>query len=513
MRGFIREYGLFAISLIGIACFLGIFSTMLSGDNSIVVTYLKNTVDMGTDGGKGSPSKDSFGITGIVTKEVNGVFTSQPYFEVADNKSYTFEPVNMGTENFDYSTLSDVSSAADTALKNAQGSEHTIIKRDFLLNGIEVFYTDKDGNKVKIPNDEITINLTIYEPQMEYASNTSSDTSLHSVSITGKILYEDVRAVDKYGNYILDDNGDYVLTSRVAYKRNSRDRGLPSTELAANDYRDYGTYIIDFGGISKSEGYSAEEVASSDEQGIEEYNLSSDLPYKIKAVYRVKHDTISTEYTAIYTNTLRYQSQRAMDIYNAYFTNGDRNALALNEEEKNPVSVMMMRNPALKYEWEYVPPELPDEELELDDEPVVEEFDSILDGGTDSDDNSNPDNSLNPDSSSSSNSDTDSSQADFTGSDTSQTDSTGSNTSDTVEGGSENTDSTGGSSQTDTSGGSSQTDSSGDNSQTDSTGSDTSTELEGSSENIDSSGGSSQTDSDTSEETHSESASDESTDS
>lgn len=341
MRNIIQEYGLFAIAAVGIIAFFIVLRTFLVGDTSVVANQALAAVDMGTDGGTIAPTEDSWGITNVTTDSSK---TSFPYFEIADSKKYVIMPDNVGTEDI-------------------LGSEETYIERDFLLDGVHAYY-DVNGVKTEIPQSSIVINLIIYEPKMELAVNTEDDASKQSIAITGQMVTEQVRAVDKFGNFILDDDGNYVLTTRAAYLRNSRDRGIPSEELAATDYQDYGTYIIDFGGLSSGT-YTADEIKESDYQGLTEWALSSDLPYKVKVIYRVKNGTLNSEYTAIFTNQMRNQRPRAEKLYEDFFTEGVRNYSELNKE---PVAVMNLLPEVEDYSWEGYTPELPDEEEEEEEE-------------------------------------------------------------------------------------------------------------------------------------------------
>lgn len=343
MRNIIQEYGLFAIAAVGIIAFFIVLRTFLVGDTSVVANQALAAVDMGTDGGTIAPTEDSWGITNVTTDSSK---TSFPYFEIADSKKYVIMPDNVGTEDI-------------------LGSEETYIERDFLLDGVHAYY-DVNGIKTEIPQSSIVINLIIYEPKMELAVNTEDDASKQSIAITGQMVTEQVRAVDKFGNFILDDDGNYVLTTRAAYLRNSRDRGIPSEELAATDYQDYGTYIIDFGGLSSGT-YTADEIKESDYQGLTEWALSSDLPYKVKVIYRVKNGTLNSEYTAIFTNQMRNQRPRAEKLYEDFFTEGVRNYSELNKE---PVAVMNLLPEVEDYSWEGYTPELPDEEEEEEEEPT-----------------------------------------------------------------------------------------------------------------------------------------------
>lgn len=277
MWGFFKEYGLFIVSCLGIACFLFIFKWLLiSEQTSLVNSYTSARVYQtsyvnGKDTWTGT--EQALGIDNSIT----GV--TIPRFVVSPSKEYVIKAPSNDVATYQ-------------------------LTRDMLMDGVSAFCGSED-----ITNSTVVV-VTQYIPEFVLADNSDSEESDpddKSVAVTGKKVTEEVMAIDKFGNIIKDSQGHPILTTRVKYQTKSG-VAFDSTKLKSDDLTNYGRF------------YSEEFNGSG--TGI---TLKSDYPYKFKVVYRVTKGTMKAEFTALFSTEVREQHERADELYDRYFKEGERN--------------------------------------------------------------------------------------------------------------------------------------------------------------------------------------------
>ena len=172
------------------------------------------------------------------------------------------------------------------------------------MDGVSAFCGSED-----ITGSTVVV-VTQYIPEFVLADNSDSegsDPNDKSVAVTGKKVTEEVMAIDKFGNIIKDSQGHPILTTRVKYQTKSG-VAFDSTKLKSDDLTNYGRFYSDeFNGSGS---------------GI---TLKSDYPYKFKVVYRVTKGTMKAEFTALFSTEVREQHERADELYDRYFKEGERN--------------------------------------------------------------------------------------------------------------------------------------------------------------------------------------------
>ena len=277
MWGFFKEYGLFIVSCLGVACFLFIFKWLLISEQTSLVNsytsarvYQTSYVD-GKDTWTGT--EQALGIDNSIT----GV--TIPRFVVSPSKEYVIKAPSNDVATYQ-------------------------LTRDMLMDGVSAFCGSED-----ITASTVVV-VTQYIPEFVLADNSDSeesDPNDKSVAVTGKKVTEEVMAIDKFGNIIKDSQGHPILTTRVKYQTKSG-VAFDSTKLKSDDLTNYGRF------------YSEEFNGSG--TGI---TLKSDYPYKFKVVYRVTKGTMKAEFTALFSTEVREQHERADELYDRYFKEGERN--------------------------------------------------------------------------------------------------------------------------------------------------------------------------------------------
>lgn len=277
MWGFFKEYGLFIVSCLGVACFLFIFKWLLiSEQTSLVNSYTSARVYQtsyvnGKDTWTGT--EQALGIDNSIT----GV--TIPRFVVSSSKDYVIKAPSNDVATYQ-------------------------LTRDMLMDGVSAFCGSED-----ITGSTVVV-VTQYIPEFVLADNSDSeesDPNDKSVAVTGKKVTEEVMAIDKFGNIIKDSQGHPILTTRVKYQTKSG-VAFDSTKLKSDDLTNYGRFYSDeFNGSGS---------------GI---TLKSDYPYKFKVVYRVTKGTMKAEFTALFSTEVREQHERADELYDRYFKEGERN--------------------------------------------------------------------------------------------------------------------------------------------------------------------------------------------
>lgn len=358
MTAVLQEYGLLIISAMAVGGFFVIFTVFMGSEEADVSArriYKGNQLwaNQGYTEGGGETSfevlfndeadmNNFYGMTDVIT---NASKTSIPFFIVSDSKDYIFRPVSTGTKV--YNGI-NIPTHADTIK----------VTRDRLLEGVDCYYYDSSGQKVALNKNDITVLVTYYEYQIAYNEDTLAPTGVPQV--------EEVQAVDMFGNPIFNADGSPQIVTRYLYSVNP---GTDDLRLES-DFEGYGTncdkqFLPDDGIANNGIG-----------DGIE---ISADTAYKIKVIYRIEHGTMKAEYTALFSNKIRPQYQRADWMFDQVFDNTN--------EERDPVTgqnVLSLEGYSLR-----------PESIESDYVVVPEYEPTVTQIYTNGEDASNPDNNPN----------------------------------------------------------------------------------------------------------------------
>ena len=350
MTAILQEYGLLIISAMAVGGFFVIFTVFMGSEEADVSArriYKGNQLwaNQGYTEGGGETSfevlfndeadmNDFYGMTDVIT---NASKTSIPFFIVSDSKDYIFRPVSTGTKV--YNGI-NIPTHADTIK----------VTRDRLLEGVDCYYYNSSGQKVALNKNDITVLVTYYEYQIAYNEDTLAPTGVPQV--------EEVQAVDMFGNPIFNADGSPQIVTRYLYSVNP---GTDDLRLES-DFEGYGT--------------NCDTQFTPGASGIE---ISADTAYKIKVIYRIEHGTMKAEYTALFSNKIRPQYQRADWMFDQVFDNTN--------EERDPVTgqnVLSLEGYSLR-----------PESIESDYVVVPEYEPTVTQVYTNGEDASNPDNNPN----------------------------------------------------------------------------------------------------------------------
>ena len=352
MTAILQEYGLLIISAMSVGGFFVIFTVFMGSedsDESARRIYKGNQLwaNQGYTEGGGETSfevlfndeadiNDFYGMTDVIT---NASKTSIPFFIVSDSKDYIFRPVALNPPTKTYNGI-EIPVHADTIK----------VTRDRLLEGVDCYYYNSSGQKVALNKNDITVLVTYYSYQIAYNEDTLAPTGVPQV--------EEVQAVDMFGNPIFNADGSPQIVTRYLYSVNP---GTDDLRLES-DFEGYGT--------------NCDDQFKPGASGIE---ISADTAYKIKVIYRIEHGTMKAEYTALFSNKIRPQYQRADWMFDQVFDNPN--------EERDPVTgqnVLSLEGYSLR-----------PESIESDYVVVPEYEPTVTQVYTNGEDASNPDNNPN----------------------------------------------------------------------------------------------------------------------
>lgn len=261
MRQLINEYGLIAVAVLCTLSFMALWNYITYGSNSFTVIYktdsiyqndlLKNDINSSTF----KVNSDSINAVTNIRDEVN-----KPYFNLLNESTdiYVIDATESEIQEYTYNECLDLFS------KN--------ILKVSLFNGSKYNSYDLTDPVVR---DKVEIVIIEMKPRA-YTSSTSGDT----VYITS---LQDI--YDKYGNRVLDSNGNPIQSEQIIYDEKVFAR---STNADVN--------LL----VSK-------------------FYINNDVPCKYKVIYRVTDKTLKAEYTAVFVNKIRETENVETDVYKKWF--------------------------------------------------------------------------------------------------------------------------------------------------------------------------------------------------
>lgn len=188
MKSFLTEYGLLFISIIGVAFFFFVWAMFVNGKSGFGVVYNTWRPDVSALRGSSSVEKDSVGNSSV------------PYFKVSDDVS----KYKITGKTF---TKSQALAPIEAYYKGARLNANDITVLVYRYS--PVMSTTSSSNSGNINEHVMLAKL------LDDGGNYTYD-ALKALHDTGD--YSEVFATDKYGNYLYDNNGNYVPNNQPIYK-------------------------------------------------------------------------------------------------------------------------------------------------------------------------------------------------------------------------------------------------------------------------------------------------------
>lgn len=292
MKTFVNQYGLFTISCISIVVLFILIYLFLASDNSVLRTTNKSMFWNGlqvTKNGSGefslvSSTADSVNSQHLITNILNTTAeASIPRFSSikADPNAYFIDPTSFTIDEAGMYT----------------------IPRDYFYD-IDKLLAD---GTFPFNSSNFELVLIKYEPMTEYVGGLATSA-----------VIEEVPAVDKYGNFLYEADGKtHIMTQRIEYS-NSKPSDLQAQfwDDKLDEFEDmYGSVVTD-----------------------SNIQLSADVSYKFKAIYRYVNGTFKGECTKIFTTKIREQQSRHDELFKEYFKDGEPVRASSLHAEENLVS-------------------------------------------------------------------------------------------------------------------------------------------------------------------------------
>lgn len=257
MRPLLQEYGLVIIALMCTVGFFAVYTDMFKG-----FVFIYNTHELYTPY-RAELDSEVVGTDGGIYDSIHGIHNTNakvkvPHFEVGLNG--------------DLNTVIPVLDVSQSSIDVNEGIFDLVTD-----GGIRVRYYDTESaswNTENISLDNITI--VEYRPQRELSS------IKNGVFMSYKT--EKVDAYDEFGNRIRLDDGTYLQTDSLVY-----DKYLWSPDVDNLDIEAKAGFTGWF--------------------DIRQFRLNQDLPCKYKVIYRYSDGAVKCEYTEIFRNDVRTESQ------------------------------------------------------------------------------------------------------------------------------------------------------------------------------------------------------------
>ncbi len=272
MKSFLQEYGLLIISVIVASMVLIIWSKLINNDNGLSFIYNTNSMFQelkDTISGNEEDIMDSF--AGVKNSVANAY---SPYFKI--NDSINIDDTFRLNEDDLFEKVEDVNNTSDgyhyrlvlkdkdiNALKNRLTSD---------FNGIQIIKRSKSGEEKETDISKLTVVIVESRPSIGY------------VVVDGvakeQYLLEDIDALDKFGNRIIDkDSNTFVKSSQVAYDTIIWNIDGKASNISEDDNAEY--------------------------RKLDEFSINPEIPSRYRVIYRYQDGALKCEYTKMFLNEVR----------------------------------------------------------------------------------------------------------------------------------------------------------------------------------------------------------------